>query len=526
MNNHHPFRTLLSAMLITASLAVVGGLTAQPASATPTLSGVRVVYGDRTLTTTWSPLSGATGYRIEYASHSDMSGSKLTPVTTNTYQVVSALTNERTYHLRLRAYTGNRELTRTTLTATPQSGYPAVMPKVTIVPGSAPNQVRVSWSRLQRATRVMVLAGADNHQSISYFHSSWLPATATTTTLTVPRSYRYMIGSGSGNPIYVKVGQYNSATATTIRTERNLAANYRLSFSNVYGFATPLAITGGTHLKVASYNIQSVAASDPGHPWSERKPRVTANIALANPDLIGLQEADSAVSMNYQHRQMAVELAPHGYVMSGDLPANYRFNNDVTEGWFYYKIAVLSRLSGGILSPRDDLNISWPSGMGDRRGTWAKFQVRATGRIFYAIDMHLPAGGSTALRTREVAALSSYIQDRAQGAPIVFVGDLNAAVMRDGYCAASKLHSLGWYDTASTLNRTHKDLQTANSPVGYPSVPERALNVNTGRIDYIFTKNMGGGYRYENREILTSDGHVDTRYQGSDHNLQMATLGL
>ena len=45
------------------------------------------------------------------------------------------------------------------------------------------------------------------------------------------------------------------------------------------------------------------------------------------------------------------------------------------------------------------------------------------------------------------------------------------------------------------------------------------------RIDYVLIKNSPGSWRYGNQLVL-SDGRFDPAYQGSDHNLQWAEVGI
>jgi endonuclease/exonuclease/phosphatase family metal-dependent hydrolase len=517
---------LLIALLV--ALCCPAVIVASPAQAATGVNVSRLVYGDRMATLEWAKVAGATRYTVRYATNTKLKHPKASSTSATTL-ALKQLTNRKRYYMRVAAYRGSRLLAQSkVVSATPLAGYPAVVPQVRVVPGVKPNEIRVSWTPLQRATRVMVLAGADNQQTKMFFRSGWLPATATSTTLTVPANYRWLLGSGTGNAIYVKVGQYNSLTATQVRQARSDAAAYRLSNSNFYGYASTLAPRGSTQVRVASYNVQSVTASITGHPWSERRTRVAANIQYSGADLIGLQEATAAKSSNWQQQDIASLLSQEqygGYQMAGSLPTDYRYDFDIYDAWFYYRPQQLTLMQVHTVSPRDELKVAgWPSSLPDQHAAWAQFRINATGATFYALNVHLPVAASTELKTREADALSTFIQQRAQGAPIVFMGDLNAAPLRDGYCASSKLVELGWNDTTTAPERVNFQLQTVNAPISYPTLPERALNVNKGRIDYILTRNMGGALRYKNQNVLRPDGSVDITYQGSDHNLQWADL--
>jgi endonuclease/exonuclease/phosphatase family metal-dependent hydrolase len=531
-------RSLLA--VVSAATVLIGGLAvATPAQASPVplvKATGHLVYGDRTVTVAWRPVPHASSYTLRYTT--SKTGKQLRSVTTSkTYAAVTGLKNGQRVYFQLEAKAAGYASSKSAVTAaTPQAGYPQVMPTVKVQPGAAADTVQVSWDGLRQATKVVVMASAYNDLSGPFFTSAWLPATQTSYTLSVPAKYRSLLGTGTGRAIYVRVGQYNDAHASgAVLKAANYNAHYRISKAGSFSLAHAIS-PSGTQLKVATYNVQSVTASPADHPWSERRTRVAAAIEYAGADLVAAQEDNSSASSQNsagvpQYKDLGNLLAQtrYGYRLSGDLPTNYRFNNDLTDSWLYYNPSVLTRLDGGIVSPRSDLGISYPQGLVDRRGTWAKFRINSTGSVFYALTIHLEVGDNAkALRLAEAKGLDRYLKAKAGAAPSILLGDMNSSAYRDGYEVSQQLHDLGWYDSAATEGLSVREgwrYQSANTPQAYPTVPEQALNVNTGRIDYIFTNGMPGAYHYVNQVVLNA-GQIVPAYQGSDHNLQWALLGV
>jgi hypothetical protein len=81
------------------------------------------------------------------------------------------------------------------------------------------------------------------------------------------------------------------------------------------------------------------------------------------------------------------------------------------------------------------------------------------------------------------------------------------------------------------VHRTNLRYSTAKSgrqdgaDPGYPVHPTRHP-YPTSRIDYLLVKGSTHTYRYTNVLNLLPDGRFDPRLEGSDHNLQLATIGL
>jgi endonuclease/exonuclease/phosphatase family metal-dependent hydrolase len=210
----------------------------------------------------------------------------------------------------------------------------------------------------------------------------------------------------------------------------------------------------------------------------------------------------------------------------------------------FYNPDVLSVGASGYLSPRTTLKVTnWPSGS-DQAGMWAVFTIKATGKRFVGASIHLPVNtGATwdAIRQDESAKVAAYLDAKALQSdgtrlPIVLTGDLNANGATDPHAGSLVLRGKGYFDTAATANRTGQRYSSSNgtngtdypaNDAGYP-VHAAIHKYATSRIDYILTKGSPYTYSYKNLvRIKPGTTNVfDPRYNGSDHNLQVARVGI
>jgi endonuclease/exonuclease/phosphatase family metal-dependent hydrolase len=237
------------------------------------------------------------------------------------------------------------------------------------------------------------------------------------------------------------------------------------------------------------------------------------------------------------HYRLATNDAYRAVIRS--MYAHPSWNRHITAGaHIFYNPTVVSLQKHGYISPAFTLGLrtqGWtPSVTDDRWVSWARFRVRATGTVFTAVAAHFPVGTSAQmvrLRALEAAALVQRMASIAGTGPVVFGGDLNADAVRTGNAAATTFVRSGYFDAASTVHRANMHYSTAKSgrqdgaDPGYPVHPTR-LPYPTSRIDYLLVKGSTHTYRYANVLNLLPDGRFDPRYEGSDHNLQLATIGL
>jgi endonuclease/exonuclease/phosphatase family metal-dependent hydrolase len=543
-------RTVAVAIAVALSVAGLTGTalvaTAPPAAAA-TLSApvVKLAFGDRSLTVAWGAVRGATSYVVQHSRTSTFSRPVSVDAGTKTRLFVKGLANRTTYYVRVVAKAGTSKAVSRTAKATPDAGYPREL-TVTAVPAGK-HAIRVSWTGQGRATKVAVIAGSEGSISRDVFRTGWYPATTTSVTVTVPPALRARLGTGSGNPVFVKVATYNSlAAGTSMPNVKNEAAAYRLSPAGTYAWAGATTPTG-TRLRVATWNVNSVAATAnlTGQTWRDRRTRVAAGIAYSNAAVVGTAELTTAeTGAGYGLRQwedlrnLLATPTYGGYAIANSVTSATTGGAPATTvgAHLFYKPSVVTREAGAFVSPKHALGLSWPATLTDRYFSWARFRVNATGARFYAVAVHLPANsGSTsyaALRAKEAAAIDAYMTARAGGLPILLMGDLNSSFAETPQGPDTVLVGRGYYDTSSAVKRAHPRVSTANltnqvdnlGVRGYPTRPY-VYRYAAPRIDYIFVKNAPGAWRYNNQLVLT-DGRFDPRYRGSDHNLQWAEIGI
>lgn len=560
-------------VLATGAAALVA--TALPAGASaPAAARIRVVGADRQVTVGWTPVAGATGYAVRLTRPGV--APKVVQVTGLSH-VFRGLANGHRYSAQVTP-AGVGGVQAATLRS-PQasgrtaSGVPTTIDDRTVVARSAGrNRIRVTWSGGGRATGVAVLAGTDVTLRNHRFSSGWRTATTRSVTLTVPRRYRAVMGAGSGNPVFVKVVQSNRTVATpAMGLVFSASRRYRLTPPGRWAFAGAGRSTAAVaKLRVAELNVQSVSSTarfSSANRWSARLPRVVRTIRRAAPDLLLTAELASNLltsCRNHPYRakptwctnrtqyaslrdrlasgpgiryRLATNDAYPRVIRS--MVANPRWNRRITAGaHIFYNPARLTLQQRGYISPALTLGLEkrgWtPSVTEDRWISWARFRVRATGAVVYAVAAHFPVGRSSrmvALRALEAKALVAKLRGITGSKPVILGGDLNADAARDPRPAATTFVRAGFFDAAATVRRTNMRYSTAKSgrqdgaDPGYPVHPTRRP-YPTSRIDYLLVKNSPHTYSYANVLNLLPDGRFDPRYRGSDHNLQLATIGI
>ncbi|HEY9478104.1 MAG TPA: cell wall-binding repeat-containing protein, partial [Microbacteriaceae bacterium] len=500
---------------------------------------IKLVPGDQSVTAAWPKITGASSYTVQYSTSSSFKNARSVSAGANLYRQLTGLSNGARYYVRVIALnsSGSTIVRSVAGAAIPDDGYPRLL-TVKVVSAGA-DQVKVSWSGQGRSTKVGVIAGSEGSITKDQFHSSWYPATTTSITLTVPTSLRSKLGTGSGNPIFVKVATYNSTTTSTAMPNvASTAKAYRLSLAGSYAYAGATA-PSGTKLRVAEYNVNSVPASAGyvGYTWKDRRTKVAAGIVKSGASVVTTAELTTGEAWSgagkTQAQDLAGLLAPSGLVMANTIPTG----TDGTNGaHIFYKPTVVKRVDGGYVSPKSLSGVNWPSALTNRWFSWAKFTTVATGKSFVVAAVHLPAdSGSTsydALRVREATAINTFLDGKAGSLPTVVMGDFNSsfAAMPNGPQNTFRL--AGYYDASSSASHANYRYSTANITrqidnlkiPGYPFTPYM-YQYPAPRIDYIMVKNSPGAFQYMNQLILKS-GKFDPAYHGSDHNLQWADLGI
>ncbi|WP_375388766.1 hypothetical protein [uncultured Amnibacterium sp.] len=571
-----------AAALVLGCVALAGAAVVAPAQAAVVAPKVRLVPGDRALTAAWAGVAGATSYTVRWSAKRSLSHARTVTTTKQAIRLPKLRNGEPTYV----AVTANGVTLQTpavvrsaVAAATPAAGVPFETSRVVAASGPGANEITVTWAGGGRAQKVAVVAGSTVVTDQRSFHSAWYPATTRSITITVPEQYRSTLGAGSGNPVWVKVVQSNS-TSMAFGPSYSYDRKYRPSPVGTWAFAgAGVATAPVDRITVGELNIQSVGATasySRANQWAARLPRVAKYINTTSPSLDLLTTAELATnvldgcrnklvnpylcSSHTQVASLAKELTglrladTDAYDRVSDrMKAAPAWNAEVTNGaHIFYNPDRLTVLDWGYYAPAmatTDHSIRRVEGLGvspwsvrtvgsDRWLTWAKLQVTSSGRQFYAVAAHFPVGNASAVvdaRAQEAAALVSAIQSRAGSLPIVFGGDVNSDATRAAKPVQPVFIRNGWFDAAAVASkslRTGMKVSTANgsgaqdgTDQGYGSKPIHHP-YETSRIDYILLKNSPHTYSYANVLRLNPDGTFRKDLQGTDHNMQLAEIGI
>jgi endonuclease/exonuclease/phosphatase family metal-dependent hydrolase len=312
-------------------------------------------------------------------------------------------------------------------------------------------------------------------------------------------------------------------------------------------------------------NVQSISATagfTRTNHWVNRAPRVAKTMLAAHPDLILTAELSTSKlddsctnhpSKGYwcptQHSDLAARLKQGGGYAQAFPDAEQRVSDfvaahpslasQVTFGThIFFDPTKLSLGAHGTISPRATLKVtSWPSSIADRWLSWAVLTVKASGKRFVAVAVHLPAGHRSTdinARAEEAKLLVPYLDKKAAGLPIVVAGDFNADPINDPNPDMRILLEHGYFDAAATPHRIGSRYATFDGhngsdgdDYGYPDTVHPYKYAAT-RIDFVMTKGSPYTYRYENVLHFASGSStvLDPTYRGSDHLFQLATVGI
>jgi endonuclease/exonuclease/phosphatase family metal-dependent hydrolase len=486
--------------------------------------------------------------------------------TTSTWIRVGGVIDRTTYSVRVTA--DGTTATSTLRTAVPVANVPTSIASVSAAP-AGPDRIRVTWKGGTQARSFAIIGGSDSMTTRNHFATGWHPAALQSWTVTIPARLHDVLGAGSGNPVFLKVALSNSAASDPVKhLTFSLADKYRLTPSGTWSLAGAPAVPASvTRFSVASWNVQSVTATKTfttKDQWAARISRVVANIESLRPDLIGMQELTTAridparchnspARGDYHCAEQYTTLQEALGTATAAVPTVYRNAREDAKVWLYsqpantyvdsalfYNPARLTVLDAGFVSPRTIMGQAWPSDVSDETGMWAEFRSIATPsrpqRIFYAVSIHLPAGAdsaTSALRRAEATAIGAWIDAKAGTVPVVITGDLNANGATDADAGSLRLRALGYTDAAATADRGGSFYSSDNATNGTDG-PDEGYPVTavrhpypTSRIDYILVKGSPFTYRYRNEVRLTpGTSRFDPRYQGSDHNMQLAIIGI
>lgn len=189
-------------------------------------------------------------------------------------------------------------------------------------------------------------------------------------------------------------------------------------FVNQYSFSqNELSV-----LRVMTYNLR-YANENPGEEWSKRKDKVISIIELANPDIIGVQEAlkiqlDDLISelKNYE----VIGVGRDDGKNSGEFSA-ILFNKK--------KLNVIKENTFWLSETPDVPSKGWDAAL-PRICTWAEFNFKGSEKSFYLFNTHFDHIGIQA-RNNSAKLLLGKIKDT--NSKVILTGDFNSNDTSDVY---------------------------------------------------------------------------------------------
>lgn len=401
-------------------------ITAKTSAVSPPKNLAVTASAKTALAVSWTPVSGAERYRIQYAKKSSMSGAKYLRFSGSSAEI-TGLSSGTTYYLKIRVITPSgtnlgpyssavKKATATKATASylPPAGLTAK--------AAAPGKLSVSWKSRGSGLRYEL------RRSTSAAMTSPAVLTGTSTSPTVSGLAAATTYHFQARVVDAKGGalsDYSAATSAKTRSEQP------------------------AELRVASYNIKCTncySALPNEGTWYERRDAVVATVKAQHADVIGFQEAsqgwlkDSAGKpVSKAQFEDLVERLGSPYKVTNThrnncvkstTPTNCQYKDQgASQGTkIVYNSSTLALVSQGSkkLAKAKDADA-------DRYVAWAIFEHKDTGRRFFFADTHLEYQADTGssrtyynlrvTQTREAVAL---IEAKRQGLPAYFVGDFNS----------------------------------------------------------------------------------------------------
>lgn len=487
---------------------------------------VTVVPGDRRLALSWSRVSGAKRYTVEWSTSKKFTKKTTKHATTSSRtRTLTKLKLRTDYWVRVRAVTSTGTVTSKAVKTRVDTRAVGRVP-ITVKPAGT-HKVKVSWGRLPRGTSVSLNASWHySHLATKgkHFTVTGIRPTETSRVVTVPSSFRKYVGSSTGNPLYVQATYRNGPKKSTSR------------FGYSRTGSSPTGAQGANPLRVATYNIGSIAATkNTSRTWEKRRSAVVNAIKRADADVIAVQEATTAKEADTGRRQIEGLVSKLG----GDYRLAYSASSiGNVDGWATKGAHLIVRkdhvkvLSSGLTSINGIVSKEHRLDK-NRFFAWAHVEDRTTKQRTWVASLHLENDKLGSAKQRRAAALAiDDLLTRKRGSasePIILMGDLNSDVVRHTSGPTTALVQRGYVDTLSGPRATGSRWSTSNNQNGakdggYPDRPFRYAYAPT-RIDYVFVKDAAGVRQHTNQVILTG-GKFDARYRGSDHNLQHADIVL
>jgi endonuclease/exonuclease/phosphatase family metal-dependent hydrolase len=539
---------MLRAIGITAAVglaAVTMPATAHAAYLVPAPYGLhRTAATAHTLSLDWRDVTGATGYRVQLSTHSNMSysGYYTYSQSAGTMRHLHPLTR---YYFRVAVLGADAtRLSRYTAAAYP-SAYTRALPGPTnlAVASTTESSVALTWSPTSTtdvAYRIAVSRTADFASVIRL--RSYHPSKTVT-------------GLDPATAYYFRV--------VTIRADGTNATRYSTGVQattqqHVDAPDTTPVVPGPADVRFGSYNVESVSLDKTDgeqRPWRDRRPGVLAGILGEHVDVIGLQEANHGTSFEsrlvdgatqFEDIRNGLNSGGQNFELTNPYAANCE-NAATTYQCIYQDRGVAG--SDRILYNKDRIAMVSQGGYfyatQDSAGTprnlaYAVLRVRQTGSEFLFTSTHLEAHDA-ATREAQWREMITKVGSLKGSLPVVSVGDFNmqkfdvmAATMlpamqhagigdvlsqeyavNPGVDVRAQRRINGWINSANHMTR---DVAT----FGYEDRHDKTGN----NIDYIFASNA---LVVKEWKMVLDFDPTTLQVRGiipSDHNMVRATITI
>ncbi|RYD68219.1 MAG: endonuclease/exonuclease/phosphatase family protein, partial [Sphingomonadales bacterium] len=192
-------------------------------------------------------------------------------------------------------------------------------------------------------------------------------------------------------------------------------------------------------LKVMSFNVRLVIASDGANAWEKRRDIAVRTVADAAPDIIGTQEL-----FREQGDYLVAKLPDYAWIGTGRGGGA----GDEHMGLFYRRDRLSVVRSGDFWfsdTPAVPGSISWGN-LYPRMVTWAEFRTRG-GRRFFVFNTHFPyRAEDEAVRRRCAGFLLAKIAEIAGKARVIVTGDFNTTPDSETHALLTRDFADAWTD--------------------------------------------------------------------------------
>lgn len=467
----------------------------------------------------WTAVKKAPAYRVQFSTRSDMKTFKTMDVVgnylewTNLDPTPSAhsgrLKASTTYYFRVKVIS----LTKATLTR-----YSKTLKVKTASAKAMSELAPVALSSSQQSASAMYLSWSSRGPGVSYrirYGTTPKLELSKSRTVTSTAAGTVLTGLTAATRYYYKV--------RTISADGADLSGY----SKTASLTTP-PTSGSPPIKVATYNVCSIACDAGGHPWEgAREAAVVANLAAQSPDIIALQEMDRS--------KLTAFLADLN-TASG---RNYQTSDPPTKGGsgttklaYDADIFTMASADHGVLA------LSAGDSGTQKYAVWAILNDKRSGKRLFVVANHLVAGSAyqELRRTQAAEVVALVTAKNTKKLPVVIAGDFNSNrdskpsnVVYDVLTTAGYRDPLGNPDKSWTIStkataehRVDLSYSTFNN---FDAYARRSKYANGSDIDYVW---HSASIRVAMSQVVVD---VDTRdrFVGtipSDHNLLVTTIHL